>query len=81
LQRIAAGFGDVGEAMPCFGNVDLGGDHAIEDDPADFVDADRFNCDADAAGMFVVGRCDRFDRGVTNEARKFDGAGFGIGDR
>ena len=67
--------------MPSLGDVHLGGDHTIEDDSADFVLADRFDGDADAAGVFVFGWFDRTNRRVTNETGQFDGAGFGIRDR
>jgi hypothetical protein len=68
LQCVATGLGHVGEAVPRFGDVDLGRDHAIEHDSADFVVADWFDCHADAAGVIAFGRLDRFNRGVANEA-------------
>ncbi|KAA1258161.1 hypothetical protein LF1_06760 [Rubripirellula obstinata] len=55
LQRVAAGLGDVGEAVPGFGDIDLGGDDSVKDNSADFAIADWFNRDADSASMFVLG--------------------------
>lgn len=81
LQRIAAGFGHVGEAVPSLVDVDLGGDDAVKDDSADFVFADRLDGDAEAAGMFVFSGPRRFNRGIANEAGQFNGAGFRVGDR
>jgi hypothetical protein len=81
LQRIAAGFGHVGEAVPSLADVDLGGDDAVKDDSADLVFADRLDGDAEAAGVFVFRGPRRFDRGIANEAGQFNGAGFRISDR
>ena len=81
LQRIAAGFGHVGKAVPSLADVDLGGDDAVKDDSADLVFADRLDGDAEAAGVFVFSRPRRFDRGVADEAGQFNGAGFRVGDR
>ena len=66
--------------MPRFCDIDLGSDDSVEDDPANFAVADRFNRDADSAGMFIFGWADRFDRRVADEAGQFNGAGFGIRD-
>ncbi|WP_146389220.1 hypothetical protein [Allorhodopirellula solitaria] len=66
--------------MPRFGDIDLGRDHAIEDDSADFVVTDGFNRDTDAASVIVFGRFGRFDRSVANEASQFDWAGVGVGE-
>jgi len=81
LQRIAAGFGHVGEAVPSLADVDLGGDDAVKDDSADLVFADRLDGDAEATGVFVFGGPRRFDRGIADEAGQFNGAGFRVGDR
>ncbi len=81
LQRIAAGFGHVGEVVPGLADVDLGGDDAVKDDSADLVVADRLDGDAEATGVFVFGGPRRFDRGIADEAGQFNGAGFWVGDR
>ncbi len=81
LQRIAAGLGHVGEAVPRLNDVNLGSDDAVKDDSADLVFADRFDGDAETADMFVFGGPRRFDRGVANEAGQFNGAGLWVGDR
>lgn len=80
LQCVATGLGHVGKAVPSFRDIDLGGNHPIEDDPADFVVSDGFNRDTDAASVIVVGRLCRFNRGVANEAGQFHWAGVGIGE-
>lgn len=81
LQRIAAGLGHVGEAVPSLDDVDLGSHDAVEDDSADLVFADRLDGDSETTGVFVFGGPRRFDRGVANEAGQFNGAGFRVGDR
>lgn len=81
LQSVAAGFTDVGEAMPCFGDVDLGRDDTIEHDSADLVRRDRFDGDANATAVFVFGWCDRFDCRVANEAGQFNGTSRWISQR
>lgn len=67
--------------MPGLGDVDLSSGDSIEDDPTDFAVADRFDRDADSAGVVVFGRANRFDGRVADEAGQFNGAGFGIRDR
>ncbi len=81
LQRIATGFGHVGEAVPSLVDVDLGGDDAVKDDSADLVFADRLDGDSEATGVFAFGGPCRFNRGVADEAGQFNGAGFWVGDR
>ena len=81
LQRIAAGFGNVGEAVPSLADVDLGGHDAVKDDSTDLVFADRFDGDAETARVFVFSGPRRFDRGVADEAGQFNGASFWVGDR
>ncbi|MBB3205459.1 hypothetical protein FHS27_001259 [Rhodopirellula rubra] len=80
LQCVATRFGDVGEAMPGFGDIDLGRDDSVEDDSADFAIADRFDRDAESARVVVFGRANRFDGRIANEAGQFNRAGFGIRD-
>ncbi|WP_146458999.1 hypothetical protein [Rubripirellula tenax] len=81
MQRVATGFGNVGEAMPRFGDVDLRRDDTIEHDSTNLVRRDRFDGDANATAVFVFGWRDALDRGITNEAGQFDGAGRWIGQR
>ncbi|WP_168565164.1 hypothetical protein [Crateriforma spongiae] len=81
MQRIAAGLGYVGEAVPGFTDVDLGGNHAIEHHSADLAIADRLNRDTDSAGVFIFGWANRFDRCVADEASQFHRAGLRIRDR
>ncbi len=81
MQRVATGFGDVGEAVPRFGDIDLGGDHAVKDDSPDLAVADRFDRDADSAGVFVFGRAKRLDGCVADEAGQFNRTSLGIRDR
>ncbi len=81
LQRLAAGLADVGETMPSLGDVDSRRDDAIEHNSADRVCRDRFDGDADAAGVIVFRRRDRLNGRVANEAGQFDRAGVGVGQR
>ncbi|WP_413431574.1 hypothetical protein [Crateriforma spongiae] len=81
MQRIAAGLGYIGEAVPGITDVDLRGNDAVEDDSADFAIADRLNRDTDSAGVFIFGWANRFDRCVADEASQFHRAGFRIRDR
>ncbi len=81
LQRIAAGFGHVGETVPDLADVDLGGDDAVKNNSADLVFADWLDGDAETAGVFVFGGPRRFIRGIADEAGQFNGAGFRVGDR
>ena len=78
LQRLAAGLADVGEAVPRLGDVDSRRDDAIEHDSANSVCRDRFDGDADAAGVFVFRRRDRLNGRVADEAGQFDWAGVGV---
>ena len=81
LQRVAAGLGDVGEAMPRFCDIDLGRDDSVKDDSTDFAIANRFDRDTNSAGVFIFRRQDRFDGRVTDEAGQFNRTSFGIRDR
>jgi hypothetical protein len=67
--------------MPRFCDIDLGSDNTIEDDPTDFAIANWFDRDADSAGVFILGRANRFDGRIADEAGQFDRASFGIRDR
>jgi hypothetical protein len=81
LQRIAAGFGNVGEAVPSLADVDFRCDDAVEDNSTDLLFADRLDGDAEAAGVFVFVGPRRLDRGVADEAGQFNGTSFWVGDR
>lgn len=81
LQRIAAGLGHVGESVPGLSDVDLGGDDAVKDDSADLVFSDRFDGDAETAGVFVFSGSRCFNRGIADEAGQVNGASFRVGDR
>ena len=81
LQRVAAGLGHISESVPGFVDVNLGRNDAVEDDSADFTIADRFDRDADSAGVFIFGWANRLDGRLADEAGQLHRAGFRIRDR
>lgn len=67
--------------MPSLGDINLGGNETIEDNPANLIFCDGFNRNADASGRCAGARLADFDRRITNESGKFDRTIKRIGQR